>query len=133
MASRFKLAMALAGAISIGSHAWAADPPGAEPAQPLDERITNGPDDRTPPDRPTRRSGDTLDPLGPAQPEGLAPSATRPESEPEECRGLPRDARAACLENSNRGAEEPPVPQVPATPAEKASPASRPSGGTLKR
>ena len=120
MASRFKLAMALAGAISIGSHAWAADPPGAEPAQPLDERITNGPDD-------------TLDPLGPAQPEGLAPSATRPESEPEECRGLPRDARAACLENSNRGAEEPPVPQVPATPAEKASPASRPSGGTLKR
>jgi hypothetical protein len=97
MASRFKLAMALAGAISIGSHAWAADPPGAEPAQPLDERITNGPDDRTPPDRPARRSGDTLDPLGPAQPEGLAPSPTPGERQPQPrgAAGAPdaRDAR----------------------------------------
>ena len=133
MASRFPLALALSGAMAIASPAWAAEPPGAEPAQPLNERITNEANERRPADRPARRSGEGLDPLGPAQPEGLAPDTPRTDSDPAECRGLSLDARRACLENSSRSREEAPVPRMPGTPAQKASPASRPSGGAITR
>lgn len=133
MASRFPFALALAGAMTITSLASAAEPPGAEPAQPLNERITNDALDRRPADRPVRRSGEGLDPLGPAQPEGLAPDTPRADTDPAECRGLSLDARRACLETSGRSREEPPAPRMPDTPSDKASPASRPSGGAITR
>jgi len=116
------VALLLASAMSAATFASAAEPAGAEPAQPLNERIT---DQRSGSDRPDKDEGAGLDPLGPAQPRGLAPAAPQPSEGPAECRRLPRDARQACMEGSSRSRQDPPLPGAPSVPSPKAAPESQ--------
>lgn len=125
MVNGFLTALLLASTMLAASFATAAEPGGAGPAQALNERITDGRVDGDRPDKPVGRS---LDPLGPARPEGLAPAAPHPGGEPAECRGLPRDARAACQEGSSRMRQEAPLPGgTPGIPAPQELP-DRPAG-----
>lgn len=130
MANRILLALMLVSTISASHQfASAAEPAGAEPAQPLNERIT---DRRSGSDRPNKENGEGLDPLGPAQPRGLAPAAAQPNEGPAECRRLPRDARQACMEGSNRSRQDPPVAGASGVPSPQAAPeaqAPRPGSG----
>jgi len=122
MANRIFVAVMVASAVAAAGPVVAAEPAGAEPARPLDERVTN--DDRGPGDRPDKNSAEGLDSTGPAQPRGLAPAAPQSSEGPAECRRLPRDARQACMEGSSRSRQDPPLPTVPRTPSPKVAPES---------
>lgn len=124
MARRFLLGLLMASAMSAAPLVSAAGPAGAEPAQPLNERIT---DSRIEGVRPGKDADadDGLDSTGPAQPRGLAPAAPQPDAGPAECRRLPRDARQACMEGANRSRGETPALNAPGIPSPKAAPESQ--------
>jgi len=107
--TKILLAVLLLAAASVVS---AAEPARAQPVQPLDQRVPN---ERPPNDKLDNGVGERLDPSGPAQPQGLAPSAPQPDADPAECRGLPRDARQACMEGARRA--QPPASLPGATDA----------------
>ena len=126
MANRTLVALTLASVMSASQFVLAAEPAGAEPAQPLNERITDQRSGSDRPDRDDRDDREGLDPLGPAQPRGLAPAAPQPNEGPAECRRLPRDARQACMEGSNRNRPETRSPGATGPQLPKAAPESQP-------
>src|SRR5690554_4468357 len=123
MSNRILVALMLASALSATQFTSAAEPPGAQPAQPLDERIT---DQRSANERPGKDEDEGLDSTGPARPRGLAPAAPQPKEGPAECRGLPSDARQACMEGSVRSRPDAPLPGPAGVPGPKGAPQSQP-------
>lgn len=122
MTSRFFASLLFVAAASMLPVASAQAQVGSQPAQPIGEPVTPGrtmperpptdrpPTDRPATDRPIPGTGDGLDSTGPAQPRGLAPDAPRQGVEPAECRGLPRDARQACMEGTRQSRPQAPLP-----------------------
>lgn len=117
MRIRFIASLLFAAAASTLSVASVQAQVGSQPAQPIGEPVTPGrtmperpPTDRPSTDRPDPDTGDGLDSTGPAQPRGLAPDAPRQGVEPAECRGLPRDARQACMEGTRQSRPQAPLP-----------------------
>ncbi len=109
--AKILLAVLLLTATSV---ALAAEPARTQPEQPLDQRVIN---ERPVNERPDNDTGNGLDTTGPAQPQGLAPSAPQPGTDLAECRGLPRDARQACMDASRRAPVQAPPQGAPGAPA----------------